>query len=338
MGTLDKKIQMETIKMLKKLILLAVISLTTLAAGAQTSSWPSPGKPITFINPFPPGGAVDAFGRPLAKQLSTQLGTSIVVDNRGGAGGTLGAAVAAKMAPDGYTWLLGAVHHSIAPSMYPSLPYDITKDFEPIAIIGSVPHVIVVNPNKFPKNDLKSIIEEIRKNPGRYNYASTGNGTSQHLTGELFKMQNKLFITHIPYRGTGPALQDLVAGQVDMMFDTLAGAAPFIKNGQLIAVALASSKRSDAFPNVPTAQELGISNFVVSSWYAMWAIKGTPKDIVEKMSAEVQTALASPEIKERWAGMGASVPKMTRAELATYINQEVIRWSDVVKKSNAKLD
>lgn len=324
--------------MLKKLILLTFGGFLALTAGAQTSSWPTPGKPITFINPFPPGGAVDAFGRPLAKQLSTQLGTSIVVDNRGGAGGTLGAAVAAKMPPDGYTWLLGAVHHSIAPSMYPNLPYDITKDFEPIAIIGSVPHVIVVNPNKFPKNDLKSILEEIRKYPGKYNYASTGNGTSQHLAGELFKMQNKLFITHIPYRGTGPALQDLVAGQVDMMFDTLAGAAPFIKSGQLIAVAVASSKRSDAFPNVPTAQELGISNFVVSSWYAMWAIKGTPKDIIEKMSAEVQTALASPEIKERWAGMGASVPKMSRAELATYINQEVVRWSDVVKKSGAKLD
>jgi len=324
--------------MFKKLILLAFGGFLALTAGAQTSSWPTPGKPITFINPFPPGGAVDAFGRPLAKQLSTQLGTSIVVDNRGGAGGTLGAAVAAKMPPDGYTWLLGAVHHSIAPSMYPNLPYDITKDFEPIAIIGSVPHVIVVNPNKFPKNDLKSILEEIRKYPGKYNYASTGNGTSQHLAGELFKMQNKLFITHIPYRGTGPALQDLVAGQVDMMFDTLAGAAPFIKSGQLIAVAVASNKRSDAFPNVPTAQELGISNFVVSSWYAMWAIKGTPKDIVEKMSTEVQTALASPEIKERWAGMGASVPKMSRAELATYINQEVIRWSDVVKKSGAKLD
>jgi tripartite-type tricarboxylate transporter receptor subunit TctC len=324
--------------MLKKSILLAVVSLLALTAGAQTSSWPSPGKPITFINPFPPGGAVDAFGRPLARQLSTQLGTSIVVDNRGGAGGTLGAAVAAKMAPDGYTWLLGAVHHSIAPSMYPSLPYDITKDFEPIAIIGSVPHVIVVNPTKFPKNDLKSIIEEIRKHPGKYNYASTGNGTSQHLTGELFKMQNKLFITHIPYRGTGPALQDVVAGQVDMMFDTLAGAAPFIKNGQLTAIAIASSKRSDAFPNVPTAQELGISNFVVSSWYALWAIKGTPKDIIEKMSAEVHTALASPDIKERWAGMGASVPKMSRSELSTYINQEVVRWSEVVKKSNAKLD
>ena len=324
--------------MLKKFILLALTGLFALTAGAQTTSWPSPGKPITFINPFPPGGAVDAFGRPLAKQLSTQLGTSIVVDNRGGAGGTVGAAAAAKMAPDGYTWLLGAVHHSIAPSMYLNLPYDITKDFEPIAIIGSVPHVIVVNPSKFSKNDLKSIIEEIRKNPGKFNYASTGNGTSQHLAGELFKMQNKLFITHIPYRGTGPALQDLVAGQVDMMFDTLAGAAPFIKSGQLIAVAVASSKRSDAFPNVPTAQELGISNFVVSSWYAMWAIKGTPKEIVEKMSAEVQIALASPEIKERWAGMGASVPKMSRSELSTFISQEIIRWNEVVKKSNAKLD
>ncbi len=324
--------------MLKKIVVFMAGTLLSLLAVAQTTSWPAPNKPITFINPFPPGGAVDAFGRPLAKQLSAQLNDSIVVDNRGGAGGTLGAAVAAKMAPDGYTWLLGAVHHSIAPSMYTNLSYDITKDFEPIAIIGSVPHVIVVNPNKFPKNDLKSIIEEIRKHPGKYNYASTGNGTSQHLTGELFKMQNKLFITHIPYRGTGPALQDLVAGQVDMMFDTLAGAAPFIKNGQLIAVAIASNQRSPAFPNVPTAQELGISNFVVSSWYAMWAIKGTPKDIVDKMSAEVQTALVSPEIKERWASMGATVPKMTRPELANYINQEIVRWSQVVKTSGAKLD
>lgn len=316
----------------------ALISLFSLPSVAQNTSWPSPNKPITFINPFPPGGAVDAFGRPLAKQLSVQLNDSIVVDNRGGAGGTVGAAAAAKMPPDGYTWLLGAVHHSIAPSMYTNLSYDITKDFEPIAIIGSVPHVIVVNPNKFSKNDLKSIMEEIRKNPGKFNYASTGNGTSQHLTGELFKIQNKLFITHIPYRGTGPALQDLVAGQVDMMFDTLAGAAPFIKSGQLIAVAVASNQRSPAFPNVPTAQELGINNFVVSSWYAMWAIKGTPKDIVDKMSAEVQIALASPEIKERWAGMGATVPKMSRAELTNYINQEVVRWSEVVKKSGAKLD
>lgn len=323
---------------LKNILFLLAATLISLPGIAQSTGWPAPNKPIILINPFPPGGAVDAFGRPLAKQLSSQLGTAIIVDNKGGAGGTLGAAVAAKMAPDGYTWLLGAVHHSIAPSMYTNLSYDLTRDFEPISIIGSVPHVIVVNPNKFPKNDLKSIIEEIQKYPGKYNYASTGNGTSQHLTGELFKIQNKLFITHIPYRGTGPALQDLVAGQVDMMFDTLAGAAPFIRSGQLIAVAVATQKRMEAFPNIPTALELGVSNFVVSSWYAMWAIKGTPKEVVDKMSIEVQTALASPEIKERWATMGATVPKMSRPELVSFINQEIIRWGDVVKKSNAKLD
>ena len=194
------------------LVATTLLSLLSLSAGAQNTAWPAPNKPITFINPFPPGGAVDAFGRPLAKQLSAQLNDSILVDNRGGAGGTLGAAVAAKMAPDGYTWFLGAVHHSIAPSMYPNLSYDITKDFEPIAIIGSVPHVIVVNPNKFPKNDLKSVIEAIRKNPGKYNYASSGNGTILHLAAELMKDVTGTFATHIPYRGGGPALVGVLAG------------------------------------------------------------------------------------------------------------------------------
>jgi tripartite-type tricarboxylate transporter receptor subunit TctC len=313
-------------------------ALSGLANTAFAQSWPAAGKPITFINPFPPGGAVDAFGRPLARQLSSQLGTSIVVDNKGGAGGTVGAAIAAKMPPDGYTWLLGAVHHSIAPSMYSNLSYDITRDFEPVALLSSVPHVIVVNPKKFPKNDLKSIIEIIRKNPGKYNYASTGNGTSQHLAGEMFKIQTRLFITHIPYRGTGPALQDLVTGQVDMMFDTLAGAGPFINSGQLIAVVVASPKRVEAFPNVPTAIEEGLPNYVASSWYAIWAIKGTPRDIVDKVSDEVNKALSAKDLQERWATLGSTVPKMSRAELVTYINEEIVRWRDVVKASNAKLD
>lgn len=320
------------------LVAIAASALAGLGSIAWAQSWPAPGKAITFINPFPPGGAVDAFGRPLAKQVSTQLSASVVVDNKGGAGGTVGAALAAKMAPDGYTWLLGAVHHSIAPSMYLQLPYDITRDFEPVALLSSVPHVIVVNPHKFPKNDLKSIIEIIRKNPGKYNYASTGNGTSQHLAGELFKIKNHLFLTHIPYRGTGPALQDLVAGQVDMMFDTLAGSAPFIKSGQLIAVAVASAKRVDGFPNIPTAMEAGMPDYVVSSWYAMWAIKGTPKAIYDKMTDEVTKALASPDLQARWATLGSTVPQMNRSELDSYINQEITRWREVVKASNAKLD
>ncbi len=320
------------------LVALCMSALSGAGSLALAQSWPAAGKPITFINPFPPGGAVDAFGRPLARQLGTQLGTPIVVENKGGAGGTVGAAIAAKMPADGYTWFLGAVHHSIAPSMYPHLPYDITRDFEPIAILSSVPHVIVVNPKRFPKNDLQSVIDVIRKNPGKYNYASTGNGTSQHLAGELFKMQTKLFLTHIPYRGTGPALQDLVTGQVDMMFDTLAGAGPFIKSGQLVALAVASEKRVEGYMNVPTATEAGLPNYVASSWYAFWAIKGTPKDIQDKMTAEVNKALASPEITERWAGLGSTVPKMNRAEAAAYISTEIARWREVVKVSNAKLD
>ena len=310
----------------------------TMASSALAQSWPAANKPITFINPFPPGGAVDAFGRPLARQLGAQLGGSVIVENKGGAGGTVGAAIAAKLPADGYNWFLGAVHHSIAPSMYPNLSYDITRDFEPIAILSSVPHVIVVNPKRFPKNDLKSVTDLIRQNPGKYNYASTGNGTSQHLAGELFKMQTKVFLTHIPYRGTGPALQDLVTGQVDMMFDTLAGAGPFIKSGQLIALAVASDKRIEGYNNVPTAKEAGLLNYTVSSWYAFWAIKGTPKDIQDKMTAEVNKALASPELTERWASLGSTVPKMSRAEAATYVSQEISRWREVVKVSNAKLD
>ena len=222
--------------------------------------------------------------------------------------------------------------------MYTNLPYNLVRDFEPVALLASVPHVIVVNPKRFPKNDLKSIVELIRANPGKYNYASTGNGTSQHLAGEMFKIQNKLFLTHIPYRGTGPALQDLVTGQVDMMFDTLAGAGPFIRSGQLIAVAVASTKRIESFPNIPTAAELGMPNYVASAWYGFWAIKGTPKDVVEKMTVEVNKALASRELQEQWNTLGSVVPKMTSAEFATYIDQEIARWREVVKSSNARLD
>ena len=318
--------------------LLAMLAVSSWPGTALAQSWPVPGKPITFVNPFPPGGAVDAFGRPLAKQLSAQLNVPIVVDNRGGAGGTIGAASAAKAAPDGYTWFLGAVHHTIAPSLYSKLSYDLERDFEPIAIIGNVPHVIVVNPSRVPENTLKALIERSRKNPGQLNYASTGSGTSQHLAGELFKTQTGLFITHIPYRGTGPALQDLLTGQVDMMFDTLAGSSAFIKSGQLKALAIASNKRVAGFENVPTAIESGLPDYVVSSWYGLWAIKGTPKDIIERMTVEVAKALASPDIVTRWAGMGATASTLTRDEFKAFIKTETARWHEVAKSSNARLD
>ena len=327
-------------KAIQKIFTLLLVSgfLLPLTPASGADAWPAANKTIVIINHFAPGGAVDAFTRPIAKQLTTQLGDSVIVDNKSGAGGTLGAAIAAKMAPDGYTWFGGAVHHTIAQSLYPNLSYDITKDFEPIAVLGSVPQVIVINPNKFGTTDLKTIIAIIHKNPGKYNYGSAGNGTSQHLAGELFKQLTKTDITHVPYRGAGPALQDLVAGQLDMMFDTLAAAGPFIKNGQIIAVAVAAPKRVEGFPDIPTAAEAGLPNYNVASWYALWGIKGTNPVILDKMAAAVQQALNSDEIKERWIAMGASAPKMSRVEFGKFVNQEVIRWRQVVKTSNIHLD
>ena len=206
--------------------LLAVTVAAVAAASAPAvlaQAWPN--KPITFVVPFPPGGGTDAFARPLSAQLTKQLGRQVVIDNRGGAGGTVGASIAAKAAPDGYTFFIGAVHHAIAPSFYPKLDYDIEKDLVPMTVIARPPQVIVVNPNRVPATDLKSLIEQMRKSPGKMNYGSAGNGTSHHLAGELFKQLSKTFVVHIPYRGAGPALQDLIAGNVDMMFDGL-GSAP----------------------------------------------------------------------------------------------------------------
>lgn len=319
--------------------LLLATALFTLGVGsmgsAMAQAWPT--RPITLVNPFPPGGAVDAFGRPLAQVLHNQLGSSVIVDNKSGAGGTVGASAAAKMAPDGYTFLLGAIHHTIAPSIYPKLPYDIEKDFEPVALIADVPHVIVVNPRKITDPDLKTLTERLKK-PNKVDYASTGTGTSQHLTGELFKLRTGAQINHVPYRGTGPALQDLVAGHVDMMFDTLAGAGGFIKSGQLRALAVTTNERVAGYENVPTTKEAGLPDFVATSWYGLWAIKGTPKPIIERMTAEVTKALATPEIQAKWATMGATTRKLTGAEFGQLVHSETVRWADVVKRAHVKMD
>ena len=305
------------------------------AANNFADTWPS--KPITIIVPFPAGGGTDAFARPLSAQLTKNLGKQIVIDNRGGAGGTLGASIAAKAAPDGYTFFMGAAHHAIAPSVYPKLDYDIEKSFIPMMLVASPPQVIVVNP-KVPANDLKSMIDLLKQSPGRYNYGSAGNGSSHHLAGELFKMQTKTFITHIPYRGAGPALADLIAGQVDMMFDGLGSSSQHIKSGKIKALAVASEKRVPAFPNVPTAKEAGVPGYVVSTWYGLWAPKGTPQEIVDKMTVEVTKAIASPELVEIWANNGSEVPNMAGEPFGKFVSADIKRWATVVKASGAKLD
>ena len=302
---------------------------------ALADNWPS--KPITLIVPFPAGGGTDAFARPLSAQLTKNMGKQIIIDNRGGAGGTLGAGIAAKAAPDGYTFFVGAAHHAIAPSIYPKLDYDIEKSFIPMMLISSPPQIIVVNP-KVPANDLKGFIELLKKSPGKYNYGSAGNGSSHHLAGELFKMQTKTFITHIPYRGAGPALADLIAGQVDVMFDGLGSSSQHIKAGKIKALAVASEKRIPAFPNVPTATEAGVPGYVVSTWYGLWAPAGTPQDIVEKMQAEVTKAINSPELREVWANNGSELPNLTGDAFAKFVSADIKRWAGVVKASGAKLD
>jgi tripartite-type tricarboxylate transporter receptor subunit TctC len=321
-----------TFSVVKKALFL--ICAAPLAVIAQ--EWPN--KPVNFIVPFPAGGGTDAFARPLAAQLTEQLGKQFLIDNRGGAGGTVGASAAAKAAPDGYTWFIGATHHTIAPSMYKNLDYDIEKSFIPVAMIANVPQVLVVNPQKVSARNTKEFIELMKKNPGKYNYASAGGGTVHHLAGELFKIQTGTFITHIPYRGAGPAMSDLLAGQVDLEFDGLATSAAQINAGKLAAIAVASNKRSPAIPNVPTFQEAGLPDYVVSTWYSMFAPAGTPKPIVDKMIVEVQKALNTPKLKGIWEKNGSDTPTLTGEAFGKQVQADVVRWSGVVKKSGASLD
>jgi tripartite-type tricarboxylate transporter receptor subunit TctC len=300
------------------------------------SGWPT--KPVTVVVPFPSGGGTDAFARPLSAQLTKSLGKQVIIDNRGGAGGTVGATIASRAAPDGYTFFMGAVHHAIAPAMYPKLDYNLEADFIPVGLISSVPQVIVVNPQRVNVADLAGLLATLRAGPGKLNYGSAGNGTSHHLAGELFKLQTKTFITHIPYRGSGPALQDLIAGQVDMMFDGLGSSATHIKSGRIKALAVAAQKRAPGFADLPTAAEAGLPAYDVATWYGLWAPKGTPPAIVEQMQAEMRKAFATPELQSTWNGLGADTPNLYGAAFGSFVARETKRWAEVVKSSGAKLD
>mgnify|MGYP000152036926 CR=1 FL=1 len=313
----------------------AACAAMSLGAHAQ-STWPT--KPVTLIVPFPAGGGTDAFARPFSAQFSKQSGKTLVIDNRGGAGGNLGAGIAAKAAPDGYTLFMGAVHHTIAPFMYPKLDYDLERDLVPLILVANVPQVLVVNPKNVTAPDFKAFLDFVKKNPARLNYGSAGGGTSHHLAGELFKLQSKTFITHIPYRGAGPALQDLIAGQVDVMFDGLGSSAAHIRGGRIKALAVASDKPAPGFPNVPTAKDGGMPQYQVATWYGIWAPKGTPADVIAAMQAEMRKALESAELRNTWTGLGTETPNLYGDAFGRFVSGEVKRWAEVVKASGAKLD
>jgi tripartite-type tricarboxylate transporter receptor subunit TctC len=314
-----------------------LIVLATLVSGAaQAQAWPT--KPVTMINPFAPGGGVDAFGRPLSVYLSKTVGTQFIVENLAGAGGTVGAAAAAKRPGDGYTFFLGAVHHTIAESLYTKLSYSLERDFVPVTVLAYVPNVVVLHPKNAHIGSIKELIAFAKANPGKLNYGSAGNGTTHHLAGELFKTMAGVNLTHIPYKGAGPMMQDLLAGQVDMAFDGMGTSAPQIKAGKLKALAVTTAQRSFVDPSVPTMQEAGMPGYIVTTWYALWGLKGTPKEALDRMHQETVKALQSPELKLVWETQGATAGGESPAEFGKLVQSEIAKWAKVVKDAGAKVD
>jgi tripartite-type tricarboxylate transporter receptor subunit TctC len=318
-------------------VLLGAAALMSLVAGeAGAQAWPQ--RAVSLIVPFAAGGGTDAFARPLAQQLDTQLKQRVLVENRAGAGGTTGASAAARATPDGYTFFVGATHHAIAPAIYPNLTYDLERDFIPIAMIARPPHVVVVNPKRVTAKTLAELVAAAKADPDKLTYASAGLGTTHHMAGELFKLLTGTKIRHVPYRGAGPAMQDLVAGQVDMAFDGLGSSAGQISGGYITALAVAAPSRNSAIPDVPTAAEGGVQGYDVATWYGIWAPKGTPADIVEKMRSEVGKALDTAYIKETWEKNGSDVPKIAGDAFAAYAKAETERWGKVVRDAGVKIE
>jgi tripartite-type tricarboxylate transporter receptor subunit TctC len=319
------------------------LSVGALACGGAIaqSNWPN--KPVRIVVPFAPGGTTDILARALAPELSKAFGQSFVVDNRAGAGGNIGADIVAKSAPDGYTLLMGTVGtHGINKSLYAKMPYDPQKDFAPITLVAGVPNVMVVNAEKAAArgwNSVADFIKYAKANPAKLNMASSGNGTSIHLAGELFKSMGGVYMTHFPYSGSGPALLGLIGGDMDVMFDNLPSSMPHIKSGKLKALAVTSAQRSAALPDLPTVEQAaGLKGFEASSWFGLLAPAGTPPDIVSRIQQEVAKALATPAMKERLLAQGAIPSGNTPAEFARLIDAEIRKWAPVVKTAGAKID
>ena len=328
----------------RRLALALLVQATALGmagpAIAQTA-WPT--KPVRIVVPFAPGGTTDLLARALAPELSRAFGQQFIVDNRAGAGGNIGAEAVAKAPADGYTLLMGTVGtHGINRALYEKMPYDPIKDFAPVTLVASVPNVMVMNTEKARSlgiNNVADFIRVAKAQPGKLNMASSGNGTSIHLAGELFKSMSGTYMVHFPYRGSGPALLDLLAGNMDVMFDNLPSSMPQIKAGKLKALAVTSTQRSAALPDIPTMEQAArLRGFDASSWFGLLAPAGTSPDIVNRIQQEVAKSLNSPAVKEKLLAQGAIPSGNTPAEFARHIDSEHRKWAQVVKVSGAKVD
>ncbi|MEN3297628.1 MAG: hypothetical protein V7642_6881 [Burkholderiales bacterium] len=312
----------------------AAIALLAAPVFALAETYPH--KPVKVIIPFPPGGPTDVLGRIVAQKLAEKLGQPFVVENKPGASGMIGATQVAKAPADGYTLLVNASLHVINPSLYPKMQHDPIKDFAPVSQIADVPMVLVVNKAN-PAKNLKDVIAQAKKNPAM-TFASSGNGTAPHLAGEAFNVATGLKLTHVPYKGSAPALTDVVGGHVTMMFDPLASTTPFIHSGTLRPIAVTTAKRVPTLPDVPTMAEAGLPGYEISTWYGVWAPANTPKDIVARLSGEIARLVREPEIAKRIMQLGSVPVGSTPAEFEAYTRSEKVKFDKIVKQSGAKLD
>ena len=309
----------------------------TLPSAALAQAWPN--KPVRLVIPFPAGGATDIIGRTVAQKLSAALGQQVVVDNKPGAGGTIGADLVAKAAPDGYTILMATSStHSIGPALNPKMPYDAFKDFAPIAHIANAPSVLVVG-SSFPAATAQELITMIKKSPGKYNFGSSGIGTYPHLSAEMFKWRaGGLFVVHIPYRGTGLVVTDLIAGQIAFLMDSVVSAQPHLQAGRVRALAVSGAKRSGALPNVPTLTEVGVPGMEFGNWFGVFAPAGTPADIVQRLNRELNAVIRAPDVLERLEKAGAEPAGGTPEQFAKTYRDESESWKVVIQRANIKAD
>jgi tripartite-type tricarboxylate transporter receptor subunit TctC len=323
---------MMTIKTLLKT--LATLAIAAAAAAAQ-AAWPE--RPVKLVVPYAPGGAADAVARVIAAELGTRLKQQVIVENRPGAGGALGAQAVAKAAADGYTFLYDATSFTVNPSLFPKLGVDYAKDFAPVGMVARIPTLLVV-PAGSPVKSVAELVQHARTQPGKITYASAGNGGAAHLSAELFAQALKLSLVHVPYKGGAPALTDLAGGQVDMMFSAIAACGPLVKSGKLRAIATAFDRRIEALPDVPTIAESGLPGFGAYEWNAVWAPAGTPSDIVKRLESELHESLQQPSVRQRLAEMGALPAAGVAKELGEFVRAETAKWAAVVKAAGIKVD
>ena len=316
----------------------AVVLGAGLLGGTSALAQAYPTKPVTIIVPFAAGGTTDILARIIGQALTAELGQSVVVDNRAGAGGNIGGQAAAKAAPDGHTLFMGTVGtHAINASLYKKMPFDPVKDFAPLTRVANVPNLLVANPAQ-PYKSVKDLIAYAKANPGKVNFGSSGNGSSIHLSGELFKSLAKVDMQHAPYKGSAPAVTDLLGNQIGIMFDNMPSAIQHVRSGKLVPLAVTTAKRSPELPNVPTIAEAGVPGYEATSWFGMFAPAGTPAPVLAKLNAAIVKVLAQPDVKKKINEQGAEVYSETPEQFAAFIQAESVKWGKVVKESGASLD